>query len=138
MAECPALMDDIIKAGARAVVAASVRKPRQATEHFDFEAEKRRKRQILETVADSVSIIVQRVEVGSAVVEMLDKLLVNGKPLGDCTRQELLSEADAATGRASALSEHAAWLRKLAEIVGPNETVRIANREAVVAVLRER
>ena len=136
--EFPALMDDIIKAGARAIVTASLRTPRRAAAPIDFEAEKARKQAMEDTVADAARTIVQRVEVGSAVVEMLDGMIINGKRLGDCTRRELLTEAETMDGRATALTSYAGWLRRLAEIVRPNETLRIADRKAVVAVLQER
>lgn len=98
----------------------------------------RGRRERAERFNEAAREIIHRVEIGAAVVEMLDTLRVNGKLLGDCTSVELLRAADADGQRAHALQMNAAWLRKLGRSVGPNETVRTANRDAIVAILREK
>lgn len=137
MAEYPPLMDDIVKAGARAVVV-SLRKPTRVSTPIDFDAERERKRRIDDTVADAARTIVERVEVGSAVIELLDKMEIAGKLLGDCTCRDLITEADAEGRRAEKLAENAEWLRRLASALGPNDTVRTADRGIVAALLRKR
>ena len=138
MTDFPPLMDDIVKAGARAVVTSSFRKPRATPDPIDFEAEKARKLRMVETVADAARTIVRRVEVGAAVIELLDKMEIAGKRLGDCTYRDLMAEAQAEGQRAETLAANADWLRKLGSILKPNDTVRTADRAAVVALLRER
>ena len=133
--ECPALMDEIVLVGARSLTAKLRRKPAEAV---DLSALRERRRESDDGVGAAAREIVRRVEVGSAVVELLDSIEVGGKRLGDCTHRDLMAEATTEGRRAAALNANAEWLRRLGAILKPNDTVRTADREAVLALLRER
>lgn len=121
-------------AGAKALIA----KLRGAkASPIDIERARAERRDHSARVARAAKRIVRQVEAGAAAVELLDSLVISGKRLGDCTQRDLLNEAEADTSRAAALSEHAAWLRRLASILQPNDTVRTAERSLVLSLLRE-
>lgn len=127
-------MDEIVVAGARAVIAV-LRKPRRAVAPIDFEAERERKRQVEETVAETTRTIVHRVEIGSAVVEYLDKMMVGGKRLGDCAHADLIREQASLTHRGEACLSQARLLARIAERLAPNETVRTSTGRAQILEL---
>lgn len=131
--EYPPLLEEVILAGARALTAAlrATSKPVVV-----FDAAKRRRDAATVRVTEAAREIVYRTEIGSRVVELLDSIRINGKMLGDCTKREVLLEADQNTNRAEALADRAEWLRKLGAILEPNQTVRTADRHAVLAVLQ--
>jgi hypothetical protein len=130
----PPLLEEIIVAGARSVVV-KARSPRPVV--VDIEAAKERRRAQAETIKNAARDVVERVEIGARAVELLDSIKINGKMLGDCTRDEVLAEAGSATRRSAALAERAEWLRSLAAVMRPDQTVRKANRAAVLAILKE-
>ena len=132
--EFPPLLDEIVVAGARAVVAAIKRK---SIAPVDFEERATRQRERTTRLQEAAREVVQRVQIGGAVVEYLDKMLVGGKPLGDCAQADLRREEKALRDRGQSLFEQANLLWHIMEHVGPNETVRTASkRAAILDVLR--
>jgi hypothetical protein len=131
----PPLLDEITIAGARALTA-RLRAPKPTLVDLDRARAEQRDRS--QRITEATREIVHRVEVGAAAVEMLDKFYVGGKPLGDCTQRELLTEAAGKSAQAAAMQGFASWLVSLAAVIRPNETVRIADRTQVLALLRHR
>ena len=131
----PPLLDEIIMAGAK-VLAAAVGRPRANPICVLADAKRARSAQG-EYIREMAREIVGRAEIGARVVELLDSIQINGKMLGDCTRSEVLAEADRDARRSEALAERANWLRSLANILGQDQTVRMADRSAVLEILQE-
>lgn len=132
--EHPALMPEIIVAGARSIVA-SFRRPNPKPINFEQAAVRQRER--ASRLEEAAREVVRRVEIGGAVVEYLDKMMVGDKRLGDCAHADLLREEAGMRSRGKALLGQADLLRDIAACVGPNETVRTSGaRSAILEVLR--
>lgn len=129
----PPLMEEIKVAGAR-VLTASLRLPIVSMPELHARVMERRARGA--KTAEAVREIVRTVEVGAHVRRVLDTMWINGKLLGDCTKRELLLDAEHDTRRAETLADSAAWKQALAKILEPNQTVRTADAAAVNAVLQ--
>lgn len=115
-------------AGARQTIAARV---------VDIERAKADREKRAGLIATAAREVVTRIEIGSRAVELLDSIQINGKKLGDCTRSEIVAEADRDARRSDALAQRARWLRSIADILDANQTVRDADRRAVLAALQD-
>lgn len=132
----PPLMDEIIVLGARSITAALRRPTVVPPEVKELARAKRKLEQ--EQLSQAARTITARVQVGSAVVEYFDKMLVDGKRLGDCSHADLQKEQTRLLNRGHQLMSHAGLLSRLAACLRPNETVRTsANREQIVDIMRE-
>jgi hypothetical protein len=77
----------------------------------------------------------EKVNAFDRIIEMLDHHNVNGKPLGDCRRADLLRAATENLSRADDLTVNAALYKQLANMIG-NGTVReYRDRAGIVALL---
>lgn len=136
MAEFPPLMDEIVVSGARAITA-SLRRPKPAAP-IDIERAKERRAADDVHLQAAAQTIADRVEVGGAVVEYLDKMLIDGKRLGDCARADLEKERERLARRGTALLSQADLLARIARCLAPNEIVRASgSRPAILEILRE-
>lgn len=136
-AEFPALMEEIIIAGARTLTA-SLRRMLAAPLPADREIAKAARRETERHLNRAVQTIAARVEVGAAVVECFDKMLVDGKRLGDCVKVDLLRERARLLHRGNELLSQSGLLERISACLGPNETVRTAdNRMGILDVLRD-
>ena len=77
----------------------------------------------------------EKVKAFDRIVELLDHHDVNGKPLGDCRRADLLRAATANVMRAEELSVNAALYKQLAGMVGDGTVREYRDRAGVVALL---
>lgn len=89
-------------------------------------------------VHSAAKVLVRRIEIGSAVVEALDSFMIGHKRLGDCVRSDLTFEASQRRRQAQAMVGEAEWLERLADLLSSDQTVRDANRDAVLVVLKQR
>lgn len=76
-----------------------------------------------------------KVKAFDRIVEMLDHHSVNGKPLGDCRRADLLRAATENLSRADDLTVHAALYKQLASMIGDGTVREYRDRAGVVALL---
>lgn len=131
----PPLLDEVILAGTRAIMAAV---KRANVKPIDFEAAASRQRERSSRIMEAAREVAHRVKIGGAVVEYLDKMMVGGKPLGDCAIADLRREETSLRQRGSNILDQANLLKAIAAHMKPNETVRTAQkRSAILDVLRE-
>lgn len=77
----------------------------------------------------------QKVKAFNRIVEMLDHHDVNGKPLGDCRRGDLLRAATENLSQADDLTVQAALYKQLAGMIGDGTVREYHDRAGVVALL---
>jgi hypothetical protein len=127
----PPLMSEIVLAGTRSIIAA-IRRPQAVP--VDLDRQRARTTRLTEAARE----VVQRVQIGGAVVEYLDKMMVGGKRLGDCARADLIREGEQLRLKSQALIDQSSLLLSIAQHLEPNETVRTSGaRTAIIGVLRQ-
>lgn len=77
----------------------------------------------------------EKVKAFDRIVEMLDHHIVNGKPLGDCRRSDLLRAAMENVSKAEDLTVQATLYRQLASMIGDGTVREYRDRAGVVALL---
>jgi hypothetical protein len=126
----PPLMSEIVLAGTRSIIAA-IRRPQEVPVNLD------RQRERTTRLTEAAREVVQRVQIGGAVVEYLDKMMVGDKRLGDCAQADLVREGLQLRRKAGTMIDQANLLGEIADCLAPNETVRTSKgRGAILSVLK--
>lgn len=127
----PPLMSEIVLAGARSIIA-SVRRPKAVPVDIG------RQRERITRLTEAAREVVKRVEIGGAVVEYFDKMMVGDKRLGDCAKSDLIRAGEHLKHRGNTMIEQASLFAAIAQHLAPNETVRTSgSRSAILGVLRQ-